>query len=138
MVIFASILFRHVAHLRIVTGLCLSEAATKYISGGSVFAGLWGESYDIKGNHTRTGILIVLIAAFIILMFIADPLKGLIISQMMLSIQLPFTIFMQIYLTSSHKVMGKYANTRLTTMLLILTGVIVSYLNLRLLRKILK
>jgi manganese transport protein len=44
---------------------------------------------------------------------------------MVLSIQLPFTIFLQIYLTSSEKVMGRYANSRLLTWLLLLVGIVV-------------
>ncbi|MDU2066921.1 MAG: divalent metal cation transporter, partial [Sporomusaceae bacterium] len=58
---------------------------------------------------------------------------GLIYSQVALSIQLPWTIFMQIYLTSSSKVMGEYANTKLQKILLWSIGIIVSVLNILLL-----
>ena len=46
--------------------------------------------------------------ALIIIMLVSNPFMGLIYSQMILSIQLPVTIFLQVYLTSSGKVMGKY------------------------------
>ena len=52
---------------------------------------------------------------------------------MLLSIQLPWTIFLQIYLTSSKKVMGDYANRPTTKWLLLLVGAIVSALNIMLL-----
>jgi manganese transport protein len=52
---------------------------------------------------------------------------------MLLSIQLPITIFTQIYLTSSKKVMGKYANTRLDKILLWVIAMIVTFLNIALL-----
>lgn len=52
---------------------------------------------------------------------------------MVLSIQLPITIFTQVYLTSSKKVMGEFANSRLTNILLLILGTIVSLLNLFLL-----
>jgi manganese transport protein len=60
---------------------------------------------------------------------IGSPFKALIISQMVLSIQLPFTIFLQIYLTSSKEVMGKYVNTKSTTVLMLFIGLIVTFLN---------
>jgi manganese transport protein len=52
---------------------------------------------------------------------------------MFLSIQLPITIFTQIYLTSSKKVMGKYANSKTDKILLWLFAVIVTGLNVALL-----
>jgi manganese transport protein len=52
---------------------------------------------------------------------------------MLLSIQLPFTIFLQVYLTSSEKVMGKYKNTTLTRFTLYTVGAIVTGLNIALL-----
>jgi manganese transport protein len=47
--------------------------------------------------------------------------------------QLPITIFLQIYLTSSGKVMGKYRNTPFTKGLLILIAAMVTALNIGLL-----
>ena len=71
--------------------------------------------------------------AVIIIMFIDSPFEGLVYSQMFLSIQLPWTIFLQIYLTSSTKVMGKYANSGRLQILLWTIGIIVSVLNVMLL-----
>jgi manganese transport protein len=111
----------------------LSSSVTAGMAGGSIFAGLYGEPYDIKDNHTRLGVLITLLAAAVVIFFISNPFSGLILSQMFLSIQLPFTIFLQIYLTSSKKVMGKYANSRLDNIALWIIGIIVTILNLALL-----
>jgi len=66
-------------------------------------------------------------------LFISSPFDGLIYSQMLLSIQLPITIFTQIYLTSSKKVMGKYANSTLDKILLWVIGLVVTALNVALL-----
>jgi manganese transport protein len=52
---------------------------------------------------------------------------------MLLSVQLPITIFAQIYLTSSKKVMGEYANSRMDKLLLWLVGLTVTGLNAALL-----
>lgn len=100
------------------------------MAGGSIFAGLFGEPFDVKDNHSRIGIGISLILALILIFVIGDPFKALIISQMILSIQLPLTIFLQIYLTSSKEVMGKYANTKFTTVLMLLIGCVVAFLNI--------
>ena len=103
------------------------------MAGGSIFAGFFGEPYDISDNHSRLGVLISLVLSLVIIFFIRDAFQGLIISQMVLSIQLPFTIFLQIYLTSSKKVMGNYANTPFTFSMLLLIGGVVTVLNLWLL-----
>ena len=62
-----------------------------------------------------------------------DVYKRQIYSQMLLSIQLPITVFTQVYLTSSKKVMGVYVNSRSTTILLIVLGAMVTILNIALL-----
>jgi manganese transport protein len=64
---------------------------------------------------------------------ITNPFKGLIFSQVALSIQLPWTIVLQILLTSSPRVMGRYVNTNLDRVLLWTTTVVVSGLNILLL-----
>jgi manganese transport protein len=102
------------------------------MAGGSIFAGIFSEPYDTKDKHTKTGISISLIIAVLIIFLLTDLFKGLIISQMILSIQLPFTIFLQIYLTSSKKVMGAYSNKLYTKIILLIIGAIVTYLNIRL------
>jgi len=109
-----------------------ASSITSGMAGGSILAGMFGEPYDIKDSHSKLGVGISLVAALIIILFITDPFKGLIISQMILSIQLPFTIFLQIYLTSSKKIMGRHANTFFTKYLLLVIGLIVTYLNIRL------
>jgi manganese transport protein len=111
----------------------IASSVTAGMAGGSIFAGIFGEPYDINDIHTKIGVGITLIGAAIIIFFISQPFKGLIYSQMLLSIQLPITIFLQIYLTSSKKVMGKYANTRFDKIALWIIGLIVTALNIMLL-----
>jgi manganese transport protein len=110
----------------------VASSITSAMAGGSIVSGMTGEPYDIKDNHTRTGVLISLIGALIIIFVISDPFKGLIISQVFLSIQLPFTVITQVYLTSSKKVMGKYVNSGLLKTTLIIITTIVVLLNLKL------
>ena len=66
-------------------------------------------------------------------MCIRDRFKGLLISQMILSIQLPFTVFLQVSLTSSRKVMGQYVNSKWSTFVLYTIAAIVTVLNIMLL-----
>jgi len=111
----------------------IASTITSAMAGGSIFAGFFGEPFDMKDNHSRLGVLISLIPAVLVIFVISNPFKGLIYSQMLLSIQLPITIFTQIYLTSSRKVMSKYANSLPSTILLLLIGAVVTFLNIRLL-----
>ena len=52
---------------------------------------------------------------------------------MFLSVQLPFTVFLQVGLTSSKRVMGKYANSKLNMLFLYSLAGIVTLLNIWLL-----
>lgn len=112
----------------------ISSTITAGMAGGSIYAGLFKEPYDIKDNHTKAGVAIILILATIIIFLISNPFKVLVISQMILSIQLPITVFLQIYLTSSKKVMGKYKNSWFTNTFLIIIGIILTVLNVMLFR----
>ena len=111
----------------------ISSTVTSGMAAGSIFAGMFGESYHVKDVHSRVGILLSLGIALVIILFIENPFQGLIISQMILSIQPPFTIFLQVGLTSSKRVMGQYANSRWSSFVLYTMAVIVSVLNLALL-----
>ena len=111
----------------------LSSSVTAGMAGGSIFAGLFREPYDIHDNHSRWGVGITMLLALAFIFFIKDAFQGLVVSQMLLSVQLPVTIFLQIYLTSSKRVMGRYANPPLDRILLWLIAAVVSALNIMLL-----
>jgi len=110
----------------------VASTITSGMAGGSIVSGMYGEPYNVKDNHSRIGVIISLLGALILIFFISDPFKGLILSQVFLSVQLPFTIAIQIYLTSSKKVMGKYANSRFLIALLSAIMGIVTFLNIKL------
>jgi len=111
----------------------VASSITSGMAGGSIVSGMYKEPYDIKDNHSRIGVLISLIGALVMIFFIGNPFKGLILSQVFLSVQLPFTVAIQIYLTSSKRVMGKYANSVFLICLLSFIGAIVIFLNIKLL-----
>jgi manganese transport protein len=115
----------------------LSSAITAGMAGGSIFAGIFGETYDIKDLHSRIGAGGTLVAATAVVFLIGDPFRGLVLSQMLLSMQLPITVVTQIRLTSSPKVMGKYANGPALKVLLWTVAAVVVGLNLLLLKALL-
>ncbi|HOG21611.1 MAG TPA: Nramp family divalent metal transporter [Flexilinea sp.] len=111
----------------------ISSSITAGMAGGTIFAGMFKEHYDIHDIHSRGGVIAIFLLALVVIFFIRDPFMGLVYSQMLLSIQLPWTIFLQIYLTSSKKVMGKFANSKGNFILLMIIGLIVTGLNIVLL-----
>ncbi len=111
----------------------LASTVTSGMAAGSIFAGIFGESYNIRDVHSRLGVLLSLGVALCAIFVIGDPFKGLIVSQMVLSLQLPFTVFLQVGLTSSRRVMGDYANSKATSAMLYAIAAGVTVLNLMLL-----
>lgn len=111
----------------------ISSTITSGMAAGSIFSGLFGESYNARDTHSIVGIVLSLGIALLLIFFIGNPFQGLIISQMVLSVQLPFTVFLQVSLTSSKRVMGKYANRPWNTAFLYSLAAIVTALNVWLL-----
>ncbi len=112
----------------------LASSITAGMSGASIFAGIFGESYDIKDIHSRVGAAGTLVAATAIVFVVGDPFRGLVVSQMLLSMQLPITIVTQVRLTSSREVMGKFANGTALKVLLWTVAAVVIALNVFLLK----
>ena len=110
----------------------IASSITSGMAAGSIFAGFFGEPFDIKDCHSASGVAVSLLCALVLIFMISNPFKGLIYSQMMLSIQLPITVFLQIYLTSSKKVMKGHANGLLFKIVLVAIGSIVTFLNVML------
>lgn len=111
----------------------IASTMTAGMAGGTICAGIFGEVYNIKDYHSWHGVALTYVLAVVVICFITDPFKGLVYSQIVLSVQLPLTVFTQIYLTSSPKVMGVYANTKLQRTGLSLIALIVTILNIFLL-----
>lgn len=116
----------------------IASTTTAGMAGGSIFAGIFKEPYNIKDQHSYLGVFLTYLLAVVIIFMIDDPFQGLIYSQMALSVQLPWTIGVQIYLTSSPKVMGKYSNGTCQKFFLYSIGIIVAVLNVLLLNDLLQ
>ncbi len=111
----------------------VASSITAGMAGGSIFAGMFGEPYDTEDRHTRLGIGITLVVGTAAIFAVDNPFNGLILSQILLSVQLPWTIFLQIYLTSSKELMGRHANDRTGRVMLWAVAAIVVVLNVMLL-----
>ncbi|MEG0467425.1 MAG: Nramp family divalent metal transporter [Mucinivorans sp.] len=111
----------------------IASSITSAMAGSSIFAGIFGEPFNIRDIHSKLGAAISIGLGVVIIFLIGDPFRGLILSQMFLSIQLPITIFSQVWLTSQGRVMGKFKNSIPSTILLVGLGLIVTALNVYLL-----
>lgn len=111
----------------------VSASVTSGMAGGSISAGLHDEPMNLRDSHTRLGVYVSLLGALLLILFVSDPFRALLLSQAALSVQLPITIALQIRLTSSRAVMGRHANAPGTTALLCAIGAAVLYFNVRML-----
>lgn len=107
----------------------LASSVTAGMAAGTVSAGMAGEPYDIHDRHSSLGVVGCFMGALVALLLVDDPFDGLLWSQALLSLQLPITVFAQIWLTSSPRVMGRYANGPVLKAALALIGLVVTALN---------
>ncbi|WP_269304052.1 Nramp family divalent metal transporter [Aeromicrobium sp. HA] len=77
--------------------------------------------------------LITLVPAVIVLLLGIDPTRALVVSQVVLSMGIPFAVVPLVWLTSRHAIMGEFVNRRLTTVLATLAAAAIVALNLVLL-----
>jgi len=111
----------------------LSSSVTAGMAAGTITAGMFDEEYDIHDRHSSIGVATCFVGAVAACLVVPNPFEGLIWSQALLSLQLPITVFVLIRLTSSRRVMGKYANSRPLNALLVGIGAIVTILDVVLL-----
>ncbi len=107
----------------------VASSMTAGMAGGTIGSGITGRSYSLTDRMTKWSIGGTIVGAVVCLFFVSDPFQALVISQILLSVQLPFTILLQIYLTSSRTVMGIYANSLPTKIILWVIAIVVIALN---------
>jgi len=110
-----------------------ASSITAGMAGASIVAGMTKRPMDLAEPRSQVGAMVTLFAPLPIIFLLADPFAGLLWSQVVLSVQLPFTIAPLILLTSSRKVMGHFANSRAERIILSLIGLAVIALNVLLL-----
>ncbi|TCS74990.1 Nramp family divalent metal transporter [Effusibacillus lacus] len=102
----------------------LSSSTTGTMAGQSILEGFM--RVKISPFLTR---LITMLPALVLIGMQVDALKALVISQVVLSLQLPFTIIPLILFTRSKKLMGEFANKPIVNFLAYLIAFIVISLN---------
>ena len=109
----------------------LSSSTTGTLAGQVVFEGF-------IGRHINTWVwrLLTMIPALIVILLQVSPVQVLVISQVVLSLQLPFTMTAVVVLSRRKKLMGEFADTSLTHVFNIGLTLIVTALNLLLLYNI--
>lgn len=106
----------------------LSSSVTGTIAGQYILEGFLNIKLPLWVRR-----LVTMIPALIIIGMGIDAMKALILSQVILSMQLPFTIIPLIMFTRSKKIMGHYANKPLTNVLVYLVASVIIFLNILLL-----
>ncbi len=107
----------------------LSSSITAGMAAGTISAGAFGEEYDIHDRHSTGGIVLCFVFAPVACLLVEDSFQGLLVSQALLSLQLPIAVFLQIYLTSSSEIMGAYANSLPLKLRLLAIGIFVAVLD---------
>jgi manganese transport protein len=102
----------------------LSSSVTGTMAGQSILEGFLHISFPIWIRR-----LITMVPALVIIGMGVDTLKALVISQVVLSMQLPFTILPLLLLTSKKDIMGNYQNKPLTIIALWSIAILIIGLN---------
>jgi len=100
------------------------------MSSANVTTGFLGKPEDPHSQLYRCGLIVTAIPAFLIIISGLDSFKILIWSQVILSIQLPFTILPLLYLVRRRQIMGHFAVKNMEFGLGMLVVAIVIVLNL--------
>jgi manganese transport protein len=102
----------------------LSSSTTATLAGQVIIEGFLGVRFGLFLRRAITVIpaIVVIAAGF-------DAYLILIVSQVALSIQLPFAILPLVWLTARRSVLGDYANRPLTTALAVVAGAVIVALN---------
>jgi len=106
----------------------VSSSTTATLAGQVIIEGFLGVRFGLFLRR-----LITVVPAMVVIATGTDAYQILILSQVALSIQLPFAIVPLVWLTARRSVMGSYVNRRLTTMLAAAVGAIIIGLNVVLL-----
>lgn len=124
------------AHLLFGVALLFSgigSSITSSLSEANVITNYLGRPEDPHSLTYRVGLIATSLPALAVIVAGVDSYKALIISQVILSLQLPFTILPLILVARNRRVMGQYASSTVETALAATAGSVVVGLNVFLL-----
>ncbi len=107
----------------------VGSSVTSSMAEVNVITGFLGKPEDPKTLLYRISVFITAIPSLLIILFALDTYKILIFSQVVLSVQLPFTLVPLLLLCSSGKLMGKFKSGRAEFVAALLISAIVIILN---------
>lgn len=111
----------------------VGSSVTSSMAEANVITGFLGKPEDPRTLLYRVSVFVTAIPSFLIIILSMDTFRILIFSQVVLSIQLPFTLVPLLILCRKQKVMGIFKSSRLEFSLAAVIAAIVIVLNLYLL-----
>ena len=84
----------------------IASSITSSLAEANVVTGYLGRPEDPRTRAYRIGLVVTSLPAMFVIALGVDSYKALIVSQVLLSIQLPFTIIPLLWLSRSRRVMG--------------------------------
>ncbi|TAK34967.1 MAG: hypothetical protein EPO21_07880 [Chloroflexota bacterium] len=111
----------------------VGSSITSSLAEANVITGYTGRPEDPHSRYYQLALIVTSVPAMLVIALGLDSYVVLILSQVALSIQLPFTIIPLLLLVGNRRVMGTYASGRIEKLLGIAVAVIVVGLNVLLL-----
>jgi manganese transport protein len=111
----------------------VGSSVTSSMAEVNVITGFLGQPEDPRTLLYKLSVFITAIPSFLIILMSMDTFRILIFSQVVLSIQLPFTLIPLLILCRDKKLMGRFSSGRLEFTAAVIISVIVIVLNLYLL-----
>ena len=108
----------------------VGSSMTSSMAEADVITGFLGKPEDPRTALYRTAVFITAIPAFLIILFTQDTFRILIFSQVILSIQLPFTLVPLLILSRNSTVMGSFRSRNLEFAAAAIISLIVIVLNI--------
>ncbi|HQG54171.1 MAG TPA: Nramp family divalent metal transporter [Thermoleophilia bacterium] len=104
----------------------LASSITSSLAEANVVTGYLGLPEDPRSAAYRIGLVATSIPAMVVIALATDPYQTLIVSQVVLSVQLPFTMLPLLWLVRSRRVMGEERTGPVQTVTgLVLAGIII-------------
>ncbi|MDA8236230.1 MAG: Nramp family divalent metal transporter [Clostridia bacterium] len=104
----------------------VGSSITASMSSGNIMAGYLGKDLHGKTSWYRVGMTVLSLPPLFIIVLNFDSYQVLLISQVVLSIMLPFTVIPLLLLVKNRTVMGSFASGRIETMVgVIIAGAVI-------------
>jgi manganese transport protein len=111
----------------------VGSSVTSSMAEVNVITGFLGRPEDPRTLLYRISVFVTAIPSFMIILLSIDTFRILIFSQVVLSIQLPFTLIPLLILCHDHKIMGRFRSSRLEFSAAVVISAVVIILNIYLL-----